>query len=168
VRQLRIVVVGVLALLSVGCASIIHGSRQGIFINSVPSGATATVRDEYGMVVASQGTPCTLRLQRGSGFFSGATYTIAVEKPGYDPVNMMISSRLSFWYLGGNCLIGGLWGWLIVDPITGGMWKLKPSAINVTLPKQAGLPPHDRDRVTVVLREGPPAGLTPLVVPLRR
>ena len=38
--------------------------------------------------------------------------------------DLSMSARLNAWYWG-NILFGGLIGWLIVDPATGAMWKLK-------------------------------------------
>jgi len=35
------------------------------------------------------------------------------------------------WYLAGNIVFGGIAGWLIVDPLTGAMWRLSPKEVNV-------------------------------------
>ena len=40
-------------------------------------------------------------------------------------------------YLVGNFFIGGLIGWLVVDPLTGAMWTLSPDTIYTDLGAQA-------------------------------
>jgi len=121
-----------------GCASIIHGSRQRITFDSEPSGAAVTVRDDSGSVIVSgMETPYTAKLHRGSGFFSSAYYTVKFEKAGYRTATMNISSNLSIgWYLIGNYFIGGLLGWLIIDPLTGGMWILEPEHLTAGMVKE--------------------------------
>ena len=44
-----------------------------------------------------------------------------------------VDTKANGWYIGGNILLGGLIGWLIVDPATGAMWTLDTKEINATL-----------------------------------
>ena len=84
--------------------------------------------------------PVTLPLARGDGFFRAAKYRIVFEAPGYDPKEIWISGTLAAgWYLAGNFLVGSFVGWLIVDPLTGAMWNLKPSSVMMSLDKSLGL-----------------------------
>ena len=50
-------------------------------------------------------------------------YTITFTKNGYEPKVVHISAELEGWYIG-NVLIGGWLGMLIIDPISGAMYKI--------------------------------------------
>jgi hypothetical protein len=130
-----VVAAGLLAL--TGCASIVNGSSQRVGINSIPSGASVKVLDGD-MNVAHMGTtPCSVKLDRGDGFFSSADYSVIIEKDGYHPVQMQIRGSLGVgWYLIGNLFSWDIWGWLILDPLTGAMWNLEPERVNVSLMKK--------------------------------
>ncbi len=56
------------------------------------------------------------------------SYKIKFSKAGYGDQVVVVRGKLDGWYFG-NILFGGLIGMLIVDPITGKMWKLSPYAI---------------------------------------
>lgn len=71
----------------------------------------------------------------------------------------IISGKIDVgWYLVGNIFIGGLIGWLIVDPLTGAMWTLSPDMIYAPLGQQSVLPGSDGDLV-VILKQDIPAEL---------
>ncbi|WP_442969192.1 hypothetical protein [Pseudomonas sp. Q1-7] len=114
------------ALLS-GCASIVGDSSYPIAVSSTPGGASFEVKDSTGKVVHSGITPSTVTLKSGEGYFDGAEYTIAFKKDGYADQEVKLDSSLSGWYWG-NILFGGLIGMLIVDPLTGAMYKLPEEA----------------------------------------
>lgn len=114
-----------------GCASIVGDSSYPVAIKSSPEGATFEVRDSSGKVLHTGTTPGTVTLKSGDGYFSGAQYTIAFNKEGHEPNEVKLDSSLSGWYWG-NILFGGLIGMLIVDPITGAMYKL-PEGTSVDL-----------------------------------
>lgn len=57
------------------------------------------------------------------------------------------------WYLAGNILLGGLIGWIIVDPITGGMWTLSPEEISLNLKVKAAQVLPSGEGLHVVLLE---------------
>jgi hypothetical protein len=118
-----------------GCASIVHGGNRNISIATQPPGATASVRKSGGEimdVVAVQKTPCTISLDPKKGYFSGQSYTLRLELPGYKSTEVELTPRMSGWYWG-NLLIGGLIGMLAVDPATGAMWNIAPDKIDRTL-----------------------------------
>ena len=76
-------------------------------------------------------TPTTVTLDRGAGYFRKQTYRVEFEMNGAkDSVN--IEARLNGWYIG-NFLIGGIIGFLIVDPLTGAMWDLSPDRVAADL-----------------------------------
>jgi len=117
-----------------GCASIVSKSTYPVVINSSPNQSKITITDERGLKVYAGETPTTITLRAGEAYFHGKDYTITFEKEGYHKQVFPLRSELDAWYIG-NILIGGLIGWLIVDPLTGAMWRLSPS-VNVTLDKK--------------------------------
>jgi hypothetical protein len=144
-----------------GCASIIKGRMQELAIQSSPDGASVTVFDKDGMRVTSASTPCKVSLKRGMGYFKKGAYRVVVEKEGYAPFEMQVEGRLNGWYLGGNLLVGGLIGYLIVDPITGGMWTLAPEDVSATLSQKSALFSPEKDTFVIMLKEQVPAELIP-------
>ncbi len=124
--------VGLLPIL--GCASIIKGGDQKILFQSDPSAAKVSVYDEDNRLVAGGTTPITLPLDKGASYFQAAKYRVVFEAPGRAPKEIWLTGSLEGgWYLAGNFLVGGLIGWLIVDPLTGAMWRLKPSTVTASL-----------------------------------
>lgn len=125
----------VLAVIMQSCASIVKGSNQTVFVSSTPSEASILVKDNKGNNIVSTVSPASLNLQRGTGYFSSASYSIEVSKKGYKTQYITLTGGLNGWYLAGNLLIGGLIGWLIIDPISGAMWTLSPEFANITMAK---------------------------------
>ncbi|AMA45438.1 hypothetical protein ACI2KC_08455 [Pseudomonas monteilii] len=106
-----------------GCASIVGESRYPVVVSSAPPGAAFEITDKNGTVVHTGNTPSTVTLKSGKGYFTGQTYTLRFKKDGYPDRTVELDSSLSGWYWG-NILVGGLIGMLIVDPLTGAMYKL--------------------------------------------
>ncbi|VAX33145.1 hypothetical protein MNBD_NITROSPIRAE02-37 [hydrothermal vent metagenome] len=140
-----------------GCASIVSKSNYPVAINSVPDGATITITAKNGQQIYKGKTPTTVTLKSGAGFFTGASYKVTFEKPGYEPQTAVIEKELDGWYIG-NVLFGGLIGLLIVDPATGAMWKL-PDSINVTLAEKVSAFIIDGKELKVVFLDDVPAQL---------
>lgn len=114
-----------------GCASIVNGGDREISISTQPPGATASVRKSGGNimdVVAVERTPCTISLDPKKGYFSGQSYTLRLELPGYKVTEVELIAKMSGWYWG-NLVFGGLIGMLAVDPATGAMWNIAPDKI---------------------------------------
>jgi len=107
-----------------GCASIVGKDVFPVTINSNPDGANIIVKDENGVRVYSGITPTTVTLAAGESYFHAKSYNITFSKPGYKDQYVEVKATLSGWYWG-NILFGGFIGLLIVDPITGKMWKLR-------------------------------------------
>ena len=129
---LCMVLLAVMLSLSSGCASIFCGAQKAINIKSKPDGAQFMIMDKKGETIAKGTTPTMVTLKRGRGYFAAGDYTISMEKPGYAAAKMPIKQGVEWgWYLGGNALFGGLIGWFIVDPITGGMYTIED--INIEL-----------------------------------
>lgn len=132
-----------MSVLLTGCASIVKGKSQEIEINSLPQQARYQIHDNKGQTSPIEGTtPGKVTLKRGAGYFRGGDYTVTLIKPGYEPTSVNLKSGVNGWYVGGNLLLGGLIGYLAVDPATGAMWNLKPENLQVALtPVAASAPP---------------------------
>lgn len=109
------------------CATIVSDSDYVVQVNSNPSNSNFKVTNASGVVVHSGTTPASISLSAKKGFFSGAKYNIVFEKPGFAPQTVPVHADIDGWYIG-NLLFGGFIGFLIVDPLTGAMWKLDPIA----------------------------------------
>lgn len=135
-----------------GCASIITSGDEKIPISSAPSEASVTVFDKKGQTVATGTTPATLKLTKKAGYFKGADYKLVIEKPGYKPFETDIKHDINGWYFG-NFGFGGLLGFLVVDPLTGGMWKLRPDKVDTTLSATGTAEIRAGEGLMVVLKE---------------
>ena len=109
-----------LILLLPSCATIISGSRQYVEISSEPSSAKVYINEiEMGK------TPFQKNLKRNQ------EYQLILKLDGYKTYETKLERKFNVWYLG-NILIGGTVG-IIVDTITGAMFKLKPEEIDGNL-----------------------------------
>lgn len=134
---LRTLTIGAALLGLCSCASIVTSGDRKVQVTSNPTAATVTVYDTQSNVVATATTPATVKLKKGAGYFKGADYRLVVAKAGYQPREFEIRHDINGWYWG-NFALGGLLGFLVVDPLTGGMWELKPDTIDAQLvPAQA-------------------------------
>jgi uncharacterized protein YceK len=115
-----------LLLLLSGCASIVSDSQYPVSINSNPPGAQVSVLDEAGAVVFTGKTPTIVTLKSGTSYFNGADYQIIAKSADGQERRESLSSSVDGWYVG-NLGFGGLIGFLIVDPLTGAMYKLPDS-----------------------------------------
>lgn len=106
-----------------GCATIVGKDVFPVTINSNPDGANILIKDENGVKVYSGVTPTTVTLAAGESYFHAKTYNITFSKTGHENQYVQVKATMSGWYWG-NIVFGGLIGMLIVDPISGKMWKL--------------------------------------------
>jgi len=137
-----------------GCASIVGKDVFPVTINSNPDGATIVVKDENGTKVYAGTTPTTVTLSAGEAYFHAKSYTITFSKPGYMEQFVQIKATLSGWYFG-NILFGGLIGILIVDPITGKMWKLKTNVFGDLSPEKTASNQNERTLQVITLSQIP-------------
>lgn len=114
-----------LALIFVGCATIMTGTRQDISIDSRPPRANVVVKTAGGMPVFSGTTPASCKLDKNK------EYIVIISMEGYREERLMIGQKLQPWVIG-NLLCGGVLG-LIVDAVSGAIWKLEPETIYVEL-----------------------------------
>ena len=110
----------VVVLMSSGCATIASKSQWPVTINSTPSGATVTVKDQKGVEVYKNTTPVTVTMRAGAGFFKPAKYTFQFEKEGYFQDSTSLSADVNGWFFGNILWPAGLF----FDAASGAMWKL--------------------------------------------
>ncbi|RAZ54769.1 hypothetical protein [Campylobacter hyointestinalis] len=131
--------IGLCVLSLSGCASIMENSQAQKFdIVSDPSIAKITVKDiKSNKIVIENKTPFQIVLDKKAGYFQGKSYLVTLSKDGYKDISFNIKPTPNGWYLAGNLIFSGPIGWLIVDPLTGAMWNLKPEQNeNVMVDKQ--------------------------------
>lgn len=123
----RAAVIGALligALMTTGCATIMHGDRQSVSIVSGKENTNIKVVDEAGNVVSEGTNSLTVALKRGKEMFKGNNYKIVAES-GSEKQEIQLNSGVNGAYVVGNFFFGGLIGWVIIDPVTGAMWTIK-------------------------------------------
>ena len=148
-----------------GCASIISKSNYPVNITSQPSGADITIVNKKGRVVYEGKTPTVVDLKAGAGWFQGQDYVVKFNKDGYETQTAQIEQKLDNWYLFGNIALGGLIGWVIVDPITGAMWVLED--VNVNLQPKPGSYLPTENKLHIVSLDQVPINLRPRMVRIR-
>lgn len=114
----------IICLMTLGCGTIIHGTRQKIMFESSPAQASVQVTDAKGTDHGGCVTPCEINLKRDG------RYQVKVIKKGYPKKEFFLEGRVSGWLLG-SLFWGGPIG-IIVDFANGGAYNLSPSEINIT------------------------------------
>lgn len=117
-----------------GCASIVSKSNYPVSITSDPDGASVKIIDEHDMTIFTGKSPAALKLKAGRGYFARSAYKIQIAKPGYETQTIPVNFKLNGWYFG-NILLGGVIGMLIVDPLTGAMWRIDQDYFSAELKK---------------------------------
>lgn len=131
------------ALASTSCASIFTRSIYPVDFNSSPQGAELTVESRDGRTVFLGRTPATVYLESSAGYMRPEHYKITYRQPDGEPVTTWIDAKIDGWYFGNLLWCPAAWiGMLLVDPLTGAMWKIPPGSefINVTLETPAVTP----------------------------
>ncbi len=122
------------ALILTGYAAIMSTDSHNLPVRSSPDDATITITDETEAEVYSGKTPMTVVLKKSNGnYFGKKSYKIVISKPGYGTQTIPIMTSANGWYMFGNLIFGGLIGYLIMDPLSGNMYKLSPENIDATL-----------------------------------
>ncbi len=121
-----------------GCATIAHGDKQKLTVNSKPSHASLTVD---GTTVGK--TPAILNLSRKN------SHNLSIALAGYKTENVHLENTLSGWVLG-NIVFGGVIG-IAVDAVDGAMYKLTPSQVTAYSAKEGIQFNEDNSTLTVFL-----------------
>jgi len=120
-----IITVGVFVTLLSACATVMRDSNQFVPIKSNVEKVDIKIIDKAGYTVFEGQTPTILSLDAASksGYFNPEKYTVIASKDGFQTQTTIIDWHVSGWYWG-NVIIGGLIGFLIIDPLTGDMFYL--------------------------------------------
>lgn len=110
-----------LACLCVSCATIVSGSTQDVTFVSDPEGATVRVD---GLPVGR--TPLTVSLD------TGKSHTVELSKEGYETQYATLSRSVSGGWIVADIFLTGCIG-IVVDLVTGSIYKLKPDNVYVQL-----------------------------------
>ena len=106
-----------------GCATIVSKSNYPITVSTDPDKASVVIVDEHDIPLFTGKSPVAVKLKAGRGYFARSSYKIKISKEGYETQIIPVKFKLKGWYFG-NLLLGGFIGLLIVDPLTGAMWKI--------------------------------------------
>lgn len=120
---LSLVLIGISTLMLSSCASMFSESEYPVHIDSVPSKMEIVVTDSDGDIVYRGKTPTVVDLDAGAGYFVRARYTVRLYDGGKVVGERKIDSSIDGWYFA-NWFGPTLFGFLVIDPITGAMWKL--------------------------------------------
>jgi len=153
------------ALTLTSCASIFSSNTYPVAITSSPDHVNFTITNQAGEIVHSGLTPQTVTLKSSPKYFTKARYTIRYEKAGYGTQEVPLTAAIDGWYWG-NLLIGGVIGMMIVDPLTGSMWKL-PEEKNIALQKTVASYSSDEKALHVVSLSNIPASERQHLIPLQ-
>jgi hypothetical protein len=150
------------SILLTNCASIVSKSSYPVTINSNPQGLSFVVTDvKTNSVISTGKSPQQVTLKASAGYFKPATYRIDVKKGSRVTASQEITATLDGWFFG-NILLGGLIGMLIVDPLTGAMYKL-PNEVTVGSTAVAGIQESTRSLQIVSIDTLTPAQRKQLV-----
>jgi len=142
---LFIVACMLLSLLVLGCASIIHGTKQTVRFQTTPTECTVDVTDALGTNYGYCTTPCSMELKRKR------EYKVSISKEGYETAELTIERKSDGW-IWGNILFGGIIG-IIVDFSNGAAYKLSPDELTASLNAtgQSGMVTEKGDLTLVIL-----------------
>ncbi len=154
------------ALLFTGCATIVSKTVYPVHIRTQPAGAGIVITDKKNREVFKGKSPATANLKSGAGYFSKAAYTVKISTPGFEEKIIPVNYTINGWYFG-NIFLGGVLGMLIIDPVTGAMWKLKdPLIINETLERSKSPVAAGEARLHIAGIDDVPATVRENLVPL--
>ncbi len=121
------------ALLLPSCATIVSDASTLLHIDSNASEARVVVLDADDRPVFEGVTPCHVEVDNGAGYWKGARYVVEVRKDGYLPRRVELEAEVDPAFFGNALLPGGLIGSLLIDPLTGAMFELTQSRLDIEL-----------------------------------
>lgn len=144
--------IGMITMLGVAacaaCATVVKGTHQSVRLSAEPASTTVAVFDRGGREVYRGSTPATVKLARGSAYFTREVYTFVFTSPDREPMVAEVRPGIGGWYWG-NFALGGVIGLLIVDPLTGAMYEL-PDDVAADLGDHRVTQPAEPDTVRVL------------------
>ena len=125
----RTIFVAVMMVLLAGCATMKHGTKQTIPIDSIPMGAKVYVDGEY-----AGNTPMQVKLKRSK------LHRIGVFMAGHEMGLFELTPELSadVWY--NAVLMPGVFAGFLIDSLTGGLYELNLERIDHQLVKKVTVP----------------------------
>ncbi len=96
-----------------GCASIVTGENQSVYVASSPSSALVTLNGKQ-----AGNTPVTLSLRRKS-----TEAIVGIELDGFERQDIALNRKINGW-VWGNIMFGGIIG-LVIDMSSGAMYTYK-------------------------------------------
>ena len=105
------------------CATIFGKTTYNVSFNTSPERAGIIIENSKGKTIFEGQTPSTVRLKSSAGYMKKEEYKITFTKNGYAQKVVYITAELNGWYIG-NIILGGLPGMLLVDPLSGAMYKI--------------------------------------------
>jgi hypothetical protein len=149
------------------CASIVSKSRYPVAISSVPPGAKVVITNRAGKEVFSGVAPSAVTLKSGARYFNREIYKITFSKEGFEDKVLTLESDVNGWYFG-NLIFGGVIGFLIVDPLTGAMYRITEKEMQgVLLPAGQGFNPTDTHELRIMSLNEVPASLRDKMIPMQ-
>ena len=118
-------------LLLTSCATLFTRASYPFTINSEPNGAKLIIINSQEQIVFTGTTPAQTRLRSSKGYMKNESYQLIFQKEGFEEKIITIQARLDGWYIG-NIMLGGLIGMLIVDPLSGAMYRFKRNERKMT------------------------------------
>ncbi|TVR79318.1 MAG: hypothetical protein EA409_09420 [Saprospirales bacterium] len=161
----RLLLTVLISLIFSSCATIFSKSNYPLAINTNPPGAILEIKNKRNSTVYKGTSPAIVHLPAGQGYFSKSKYYIHISKPGYQEAIIPVFYSLDGWYLA-NLFIGGALGMLIIDPITGAMWKLETTFVNHNLAPTAEIITPDQHSLKVIDLAEVPMDLRKEMIPL--
>lgn len=145
-KVLRLIALLSSVVMATGCATIAGDTQYPVNISSTPSGASFEIRNQVGQLITNGKTPAQVVLKSSAGYFKGERYQITfktadtyqgkgkkrIKVAGVTKTIVLEAIVDEGLYIGGNILLGGLPGWLVIDPLSGAMWKL-PESVHADL-----------------------------------
>jgi len=134
---MKILLIISLTIISTSCASILSRKTYLVSLESNPSESNVVVTDMHGNKIYHGKTPSTVSLDASQGFFKRAYYTLSYTKEGYNEMTMPITFGVDGLYwanlFGFLFLPVGIIGFLIVDPLTGSVYRIDSQIYRATL-----------------------------------
>jgi PEGA domain len=134
-----------------GCATIVHGTTEKVYVDSTPAGAEVNIDDSEQAVT----TPAEVKLSRASA------HKLVFHKAGYEDATENLTSSFSGWILG-NVLAGGAVG-MVVDAADGASHSLSADSVNVKLTPLPAPPVAKASPVPKYEAAIPPAALVQML-----
>ena len=160
-----IILIASITFLNSGCATILSGSNWPVSVKTNPEGAKVVIKNRKGIEIYNATTPAVVKLKSGSGYFGKESYAITFSMDGYEPRTVNLECKINGWYFG-NILIGGALGMLVIDPLTGAMYRLDSKDVYENLNSKSGASATGAPSLMIVEKNKVPENLEKSLIKL--